>query len=155
MQRNIFIYGLVVLAVLLFAVRMWVVNLPEPMTSSNVRVHPLAIDAQRLTEIRGNEPGWKAIGRGPITIEARGTIDIGGMETSPDDEKRPGDEKALVPTLPYGMLVGKIGENGTPFRIGKRAQVAMKENVYIAINDADHSDNSGSYTIKLTGGTKY
>lgn len=67
----------------------------------------------------------------------------------PDDTKRKGDEKALAPRLPYGMLIGKIGENGQPFRIGVWNKISVKDTVYLAINDDDHSDNSGSYRITI------
>ena len=155
-QRTIFIYGLIAVALVLFAIRIWLVNPPEPVAESQpVATRTLPEGTDRALELRANEPGWKAVGRGPITIKAAGMVDIGGMQAAPDDQKRPGDDKALVPDLPYGMLVGKVGENGPAFRIGKLAQIAMKETVYLAINDADYSDNSGAYMITLTGGTKY
>jgi len=52
-------------------------------------------------------------------------------------------------------LLARIGENGKPFKVGVRAQIAAKENIYLAINDGDRSDNSGSYIVTLTGGNKY
>jgi hypothetical protein len=157
MQRTIFIYGVVVLAFGLFVVKMFLVNSPEsePPKPQPEYEKPLEQDAERVIAIKADEPGWKPIGRGPIRITADGTVDIGGLMTAPDDKQRPGDDKAFVPQLPYGRLVAKIGENGAPFSIGKRAQVAKKEIVYVAINDSDYSDNSGSYIVTVVGGNKY
>lgn len=155
-QRSIFIYGLIVLAVVLLAIRLWIVNGPEFQRDAPTgQPRALPIGFERVIELRANEPGWKAVGSGPLTIKAEGTIDIGGLQTAPDDNRWAGDARALVRGLPYGMLVAKIGETGEPFRVGKMAQVAMKDVVYLAINDADYSDNSGSYTVTLIGGTKY
>lgn len=150
-QRTIFINGLIVLALLLFGVRMWLLNAPEAL-SDGIKIHhleDLPDGGERTIQFAADQAGWKPIGKGPLVIRSSGTIDIGGQRTLPDDTKRPGDEKALVPTLPYGMLVGKIGENGKPFRIGQIAQVAIKDTVYIAINDADYSDNTGTYTVDI------
>lgn len=157
MQRTIFLYGLVVLALGLFVVRMFLVNAPEP---EPPRPQPeyektLDQDTERVIAINANEPGWKPIGKGPIRITADGTADLGGLTTTPDDKQRPGDEKVLVPKFPYGRLLAKYGENGTPFSVGKRAQFPQKELVYVAINDSDYSDNSGSYIVTVFGGNKY
>jgi hypothetical protein len=151
-QRNLFINGLILLAVLLFGLRMWLVNPPDTIGDGiEVRQTKDETDGtERIIHFAADQAGWRPIAKGPIVIRSSGTIDIGGQRTVPDDEARPGDEKALVPTLPYGMLVGKIGEKGQPFKIGKIAQVAIKDTVYIAINDSDYSDNSGTYTVKVT-----
>jgi hypothetical protein len=153
-QRTIFIYGLLLAALALFAFRVWFVNVPEPISGPSP-AKEIPVDADRIVEIPANQPGWRAVGRGPMRISADGLVDLGGFRAFPDDTRRPGDANALVPSLPYGMLVGKVGENGEPFRIGKKAQVAMKETVFLAINDSDYSDNTGSYSVTLTGGTKY
>ena len=156
-QRELFVYGMILLAIVLFAARMWIINVPEAVVFSPqyVNSEQLPVDVERLIELSADRPGWVAVAKGPVRIKAEGTIDIGGRLTVPDDEKRPGDPNALVPHLPYGMLVGKVGEKGQAFKIGRFAQVAAKETVYLAINDSDYSDNSGIYKITLTGGTKY
>jgi hypothetical protein len=156
-QRDIFIYGLVALAVLLFAVRMWLVNDPQAEQTPAAVVRSLPAESlsegdQRTIELPANDPNWKPIGRGPLIVTATGKVDLGDVRTVPDDENKPGDAKALVPTLPYGMLVGRIGENGKPFRIGARAQIAQRGVLYLNVNDADYSDNSGSYTVTLKRG---
>jgi hypothetical protein len=145
---------LVALAAVLFVVRLWVVNVqPEDeKPAAVVRTLPaddLADGQESTIQIPANDPNWKPVGRGPLMIKAAGKVDIGGLQTAPDDEKKHGDDKALVPALPYGMLVGRIGENGKPFRIGRIAQVAQHDVLYLNINDSDYSDNSGAYTITV------
>ena len=157
MQRTIFLYGLVVAAIGLFAMKMLVVNAPEPGRPKPLPEYerPLEQDTERVIAINANEPGWKPIGKGPIRMTADGTVDLGGLKTQPDDKQRPGDERVLVPRFPYGRLLAKYGENGNPFSVGKRAQFAQKEVVYVAINDSDYSDNSGAYIVTVIGGNKY
>jgi hypothetical protein len=156
-QRDIFIYGLVALALLLFAVRLWLVNDPQAEQAPPVIVQSLPADNlddgdERTIQLPANDAAWKPVGRGPLIIIATGKVDLGGVQTTPDDTKRPGDDKALVPSLPYGTLVGRIGENGKPFKIGIRAQVAQRDVLYLNVNDADYTDNSGAYTVTLKRG---
>jgi len=156
--RTIFTYGLIVLAVFLFAIKMWLVNGPDTGTAAPSFHHepsPIPIDEERVVEISASE-SWQLVGKGPVRIKSAGKVDLGkGLQTNPNDEKRPGDLNALAPDLPYGTLLARIGENGKPFKVGVRAQIAAKENIYLAINDGDRSDNSGSYIVTLTGGNKY
>ena len=53
-----------------------------------------------------------------------------------------------MPGLQFGMLIGKIGEDGEPFKIGSfyKAETVNKE-LYVAINDSYYSDNRGKYVI--------
>ena len=157
MQRTIFLYGIVILAIGLFVVKMLVVNAPEPEPPKPQPEYekPLEQDAERTIALNANEPGWKPVGRGPVRITATGMIDIGGLKTTPGDKLRAGDDKALAPKLAYGALICKIGENGTPFFIGSHGQVASKDVVYLAINDSDYTDNTGSYIVTIVGGNKY
>lgn len=156
--RTIFLYGLVALAFFLFAVRMWLVNGPEtPNETETVSVQPtpLGPDEVRVIELNAGET-WKLIGKGPLRITATGTVDLGnGLRTAPNDEKRKGDAGTIAPDLPYGTLVARVGESGRPFKIGIRGQINAKDNIYLAVNDGDRSDNSGSYIVTLMGGTKY
>jgi hypothetical protein len=152
--KAIFGIGLVILAVLLIGVRMWIVNVPEETASEPPPPPKLYLDEgeQRIVEIQANQPGWTLVAHGPVKLESYGLINVGGLESDPrGNVTRPGDAKVLVPRLPYGALVAKIGEKGEPFAIEWYAQVSMKEMVYVAINDAEYSDNSGSYTLIATG----
>lgn len=156
-QRDIFIYGLVALALLLFVVRLWLVNDPraeqeQPMIMQSLPAENLEDGDERTIQLPASDAAWKPVGRGPLIITATGKVDLGGLRTVPNDEKRPGDDKALVPSLPYGTLVGRIGENGKPFKLGVKAQVAQRDVLYLNVNDADYTDNSGAYTVTLKRG---
>ncbi|MFN6962232.1 MAG: hypothetical protein ACK4S4_00535 [Pyrinomonadaceae bacterium] len=160
-QRNIFVYGLIFVAAALFLLRVWMVNTPvadETAAAPERTPLPAAslIDGEQIAiPIPAADPGWTAVGPGPLIISAKGTVDLGGgLRTEPDDKQRPGDERVQIPSLPYGTLIGRIGENGKPFRIGRSAQVAQKQTLYLAINDADHSDNSGEYLVTVKRGYK-
>ena len=92
--RTIFLFGLVVLAFFLFAVRMWLVNGPKTGDEAEVvkaEPTPLPTDEVRVIELSASEP-WKLVGKGPLRITATGTVDLGkGLRTNPNDEKRKGD----------------------------------------------------------------
>jgi hypothetical protein len=157
--RTIFIYGLFVLAVFLIVVRLWLVNGPDVNQTDDrsliFQPTPLDVDEKRVIELQATE-SWRLVGKGPMRILATGTVELGsGRTTTPNDTKRAGDANATAPDLPYGTLLAKIGENGKPFKIGISGQIAAKAVIYLTINDSDRSDNSGFYTITLTGGTKY
>jgi hypothetical protein len=149
-QRRIFVYGLVFLAFCLVAIRIWLVNSRD---EDNLSGQAGDMDRKdRSIQIQADHGDWVAIGRGPMLIRAEGTINLGGGHiAAPDDNRLPGNANALVPNLPLGVLVGKIGGSGEPFKIGRISQIAMTDVVYLAINDSDHSDNSGAYIIKISG----
>ena len=155
--RTIFGIGLAVLALFLVGVRMLIVNTPEEKPVEAPPPPKLYLDAgeQKMMEINATEPGWTLVAHGPVTIESSGLINVGGLDSDPrGNVNRPGNANTIVPNLPYGALLAKVGENGQPFAVEWYAQIAMKEMVYVAINDSDYTDNSGSYTITVTGGRK-
>ena len=146
-QRRLFTSGLVLLAAALFAVRMWLVNGPGEVAGKQ---GPWADRrSERILELQANTEGWVHVGHGPLLIQAEGTISIGERQAVPDDNGRRYVD-ALVPELPGGMLVGKIGNDGRPFKIGRLSQIASKEAVFVAINDSDYSDNKGHYILRLS-----
>ncbi len=51
-----------------------------------------------------------------------------------------------------GALIGRIGESGTPFRIGQQISTVAKQNglLYLRINDDILSDNRGSVLVELS-----
>ncbi len=52
---------------------------------------------------------------------------------------------------PFGALVGKIGDNGTPFLIGSQFSFTPEASgdLYLAVNDylVYYSDNYGNYMV--------
>jgi hypothetical protein len=95
-----------------------------------------------------NYEGWYPIGEGNFTIEVKGSINFGGAVASPDRSPIMGNNDALVPGEPFGVLVGKIGERGQPFAVGySHTFVTNGQTAYIAVNDSYYGDNTGSYII--------
>jgi hypothetical protein len=133
---------------------MWIVNTTDETTSEPPPQTKLYLDdgEERRLDIKASEPGWKIVAHGPVALEAYNVIDIGGVESDPRGSASvPGDERALVPRLPYGALVAKIGERGEPFAVEWYTVISMKDIVYVAVNDSEYSDNSGSFTLIATG----
>ena len=155
--RTIFAVGLVVLGVSLGGVRMWIVNTPEEKPVEPPPPPKLYLDAgeQKMMEVNATERKWTLVAHGPITIQSYGLINVGGLDSDPrGNVNRPGDANTIVPNLPYGALLAKVGENGQPFAVEWYAQISMREMIYVAINDSDYSDNTGTYTVVVTGGRK-
>jgi len=151
--RSIFTIGLLTLAITLAGVRMMIVN-REDDEAKVPRAQKLYLSKgeKRTMDLFADQPGWIPVAYGPIDIECFGVIDIGGVESDPRGNVTvPGDAHALIPRLPYGAVVAKIGENGQPFAVEFFSQISMKEMVYVAINDSNYSDNTGAYTLIVTG----
>ncbi|MGB7069271.1 MAG: hypothetical protein WBD22_07230 [Pyrinomonadaceae bacterium] len=150
-QWSIFTKGLAILALLLFGLRMYIVN-------GGPDVKPKFIDAAvipsalrpgevRRIDIHARRPGWTALGKGPLELWAHGTIDAGGFTAKPDRSSIPGDNSSISPELPYGVLLAKVGEDGHPFKAGIATSIASTDVIYLAINDSNYEDNSGKYRI--------
>jgi hypothetical protein len=103
----------------------------------------------KTIEIRANQPGWQSIGKGPLAINAVGRINYGGREAVPGKSETLAGEGSPAPGLPQGILLAKIGETGKPFKCGGVCKVTANDNIYLAINDSDYSDNSGVYTVTI------
>jgi|GEM_PF-3734870 len=110
----------------------------------------LPINSDGSISFPANNRGWHVIGTGNFTLEVRGMIDYGGEKANPVESERKGDADALVPELPFGVLVAKIGQQGKPFKVGHSHKFqAGLQTVYVAVNDSYYEDNSGAYTIIL------
>ena len=121
--------------------------------NSEVAVAPAAesrVTATGTFDLAGNEAGWQAVGRGPVAIMASGRVDLGGGVTStPMGTGSSAGEGSPAPELPQGMLLAKIGLDGKPFKCHTICRVAVRDNIYLTINDTDYTDNSGAYTVTI------
>ncbi len=98
--------------------------------------------------LEANSEGWMPIGEGSFTIDVKGSIDFGGVLANPDRSPIMGNEEALVPGVPFGVPVVKIGESGKPFMIGFSKRIDSGNQIaYIAVNDSYYGDNKGSYIV--------
>jgi hypothetical protein len=88
-----------------------------------------------------------------IFIEASGTIDFGGVQSGPDGSPDIEPGYGVVPTAPYGALVGMIG-SGDPFLVGSQYQGKAQSsgNLLLLINDVaeQYIDNSGQFQVTIT-----
>jgi hypothetical protein len=116
--------------------------------SSTPESKPVA--TSRSFNLPVNQSGWQRVGSGKFSFSASGTIDYGGETANPDTSIRLGDDTAIAPGIPFGTIVGKIGGNGRPFKVGSIYKFNTEEDVYIAINDSNYTDNSGHYVITIT-----
>jgi hypothetical protein len=87
-----------------------------------------------------------------VMFQASGTINFGqsaGQTATPDGggERRAGYPD---PTVPVGALIGKVGNNGTPFAIGTQRQalgMPASGRLFLGVNDNERGDNSGAFTV--------
>jgi len=60
-------------------------------------------------------------------------------------------DKATIPTIPVGALIGRIG-NGEPFSIGDTTNafdMPASGRLFLGVNDDHYPDNSGNYVVKV------
>ena len=78
------------------------------------------------------------------------------LSTNPDDVAPPAGgsrmaPEAPVPNAPAGALIGRIGEDGSPFAIGNLPSVQMPGAglLYLSVNDGERSDNGGEFVVLI------
>jgi hypothetical protein len=56
-----------------------------------------------------------------------------------------------LPSAPGGVLIGRIGEEGAPFHVGRRLRRPVQEEglLYLRIDDDILSDNEGYVTVEV------
>ncbi len=97
-----------------------------------------------------------------ITISASGQVYIGAQSDASLDYEAPagdpglstanlGGGKFAAPGLVPWSLVGRIGQNGTPFEIGAGTTItaAAAGHLYLSVNDNNFGDNSGNWTVNV------
>jgi hypothetical protein len=83
-------------------------------------------------------------------IEADGTVyPRTGASNGPDGQPD-GNDNALLPSVGYGALIGRIG-SGAPFLVGKdlSTTAGASGELSLGINDLQSDDNTGSFTAKI------
>jgi hypothetical protein len=93
----------------------------------------------------------------PIGFNVQGEIRFAGDERataagSVNQRRVPG---APLSNELAGALIARIG-NGQPFAIGNQTSIPMPESgpLYLGINDDNHGDNSGEFTVTLSRGSR-
>lgn len=101
---------------------------------------------------------WQSVG---IRVQKDDLISIqadGTWQYTPDDYHGPqGHPRYSAPSFypmsgPGGSLIGRIGENGSRFYVGRQTQLFAQHEgmLYFRINDDKLTDNNGFVTVKIT-----
>ncbi len=90
-----------------------------------------------------------------LTVEADGKVWASPtLSYGPEGESRRPEWKqySVIAEAPHLGLIGKIGENGTPFFLGRsyQARLAASGRLYLGVNDRDAANNKGEFTVKVT-----
>jgi hypothetical protein len=107
----------------------------------------------------------------PILITSEGVIDYNGDDPNAGDSDSDGDgstcDKAtieriinqkltldcLLTGVSWGALVGRVGENGTPFIIGFKYQLTTETSgeLFLGVNDCcNFADNTGEFKVIIS-----
>lgn len=146
-----------------------------PLTAASAGTSAKAIPAQGSKTVTinpklvWNDTGASVQSGGFVNLNASGLINVRngnpGFSNSPAGQSSADPGCIAGPTtygpgwtangLPCWSLIGKIGQNGTPFAVGNSLTYTVPNGVsgelYLGINDNYFPDNSGSWTVVITG----
>jgi hypothetical protein len=93
-----------------------------------------------------------------VSFDADGTIQMrtdANDTATPDGSGRRAD-KAPLPSMPAGMLIGRVG-NSAPIAIGSHRTIRMPASgeLYLGVNDDFLKDNSGEYRVQIGFDRRY
>ncbi|MDY7079198.1 MAG: hypothetical protein SXV54_19970 [Chloroflexota bacterium] len=103
--------------------------------------------------------GWQSVGTrvregDQVRILAEGTwLYTPGEYHGPEGHRRYSSPVFYpLPNVPGGALIGRIGEDGQPFYVGKRTHWWASESgiLYLRIDDDILSDNDGWVSVEVT-----
>lgn len=145
---------------------------PAPAAADQAAPAPAATDQPISTSVvlPANQV-WQAAatnlrGGGRLQITAQGEWTMRGQNqrfsaaqvasqyTGPDGYPNLKNERALLPSANIGALIGRIGQNGTPFLIGAAYDqpITTEGVLFVAMNDIveQYQDNQGRMSIQVT-----
>ena len=126
--------------------------------ASKTAVNPQAHDEMDPPRIYAYK-GWQSIG---LRVHEGDVIHIraeGSWMYTPDEyhgpeghPRYPSPSFYPIPNIPGGALIGRIGEHGEPFYVGRRYSANIHQNgtLYLRINDDLLGDNGGYVTVRVT-----
>ncbi len=126
-------------------------------------------DKQGFFHVPAKHSGWSSLGKGPLTISLpKDDIDASVIQIEDGDRFGTGlfgrsgtygRSDFLVPGLPIGALVIKIGPYGQPELLHwdesqerNTMPVDTTEEVFIGVNDSVYSDNKGEFRLVVKRG---
>lgn len=84
-----------------------------------------------------------------LTVTAEGQLQGGDLTFGPEGTTAHPEWAAysLVPDWPHLALIGKLGEDGEPFLIGRSCSITVVRGgvLYLGINDLDAENNGGAF----------
>jgi hypothetical protein len=116
---------------------------PSGLREREVEVRASAAWTETNVEVRAGQDLW---------FDARGEIRWGpGRKDGPGGEGgSPRNPGRPIPSRPGASLIGKVGESGDPFFIGKDSgpiRVRGRGRLFLGINDDYLQDNSGAFRV--------
>lgn len=89
-----------------------------------------------------------------LTLTATGELKGGELAFGPEgtSEHPEWARYSLVPEWPHLALIGKVGEDGSPFLVGRSysGTVIRGGELYLGVNDLDAENNDGSFAVSVT-----
>jgi hypothetical protein len=123
---------------------------PTTAPAENVSTYTIVVDADVSTWI---DSGITIQKNDEIKIVVSGSIDFGGVQSGPDGSPDLEPGLGVLPTAPYGALLGKIG-SGEPFIVGSLYQSTAQSDgvLMLLVNDVpdQYNDNSGVFVATIT-----
>lgn len=119
----------------------------------------LPADAQGV-KVAANQ-GWVATGiyvtaGQQVTFGTQGEVQLSGdandRATAAGSKSGRRAQRAPMPGVLAGALIGRVGANGAPFGIGDQRSVPMPASgeLFLAVNDDDRNDNQGAFAVTVT-----
>jgi hypothetical protein len=83
-------------------------------------------------------------------IEADGMVNPRSGTSNGPDGQQGGDDNALLPSVGYGALIGRIG-SGAPFLVGSDLSTTADSSgeLSLGVNDLQSDDNTGSFSARI------
>jgi hypothetical protein len=91
-----------------------------------------------------------------VTFGTQGEVQLSGdandRATSAGSKSGRRAQRAPMPGVLAGALIGRVGANGAPFGIGDQRTVPMPASgeLFLAVNDDDRNDNQGAFAVTVT-----
>jgi len=119
-------------------------TMPESATGVRVQANQ-AWTSAGITVVEGQTVSFAVQGEAQLSSAGNDRASAAGAASGRRAERAP------LPTVLAGALIGRIGPNGAPFGIGNQTAVAMPASgqLFLGINDDEVSDNSGGYVVDV------
>lgn len=151
MKNNVLIALLVVGLSLVALGLYWTMQPVQPKANTPTPA-PTATTGSISVSASASTPVAVCVGQKVCTVMVSGRINYSGGDkdrwADADSNIDPAAYNSLAPGIPFGTLIGKIGEHGKWFQVGSHRSISNDgETVYLIVNDSRYDDNSGAYSV--------